>query len=263
MADWARAGWYELLTRAELAAGRPQAAARWAEAAADSARRANLPGRSGLALLAGAEGLASTDPPAAYDLAVAAGDALSAGDMALDAARATLAAATALAACGEPDRACAEAKAAQSALQACGAGPLARSAAGLRRRIAASGARSQGTGGRGATAGQGTIATLTRRELQVASLVSDGLTNRGIAERLHVSDKTVEMHLSKIFTKLGVSTRTEAAATLIRAEDLSAQDAGEARRTGHQTSARDETRQAAHLPKPTMTFSQQGRVGQT
>ena len=78
--------------------------------------------------------------------------------------------------------------------------------------------RSRGTGGRGATARPGTIATLTRREQQVASLVSNGLTNRGIAQRLHVTDKTVEMHLSNIFAKLGVSTRTEAAATLIRAE---------------------------------------------
>ena len=218
VADWARAGWYELLTRAELAAGRPQAAARWAEAAADSGRCANLPGRRGLALLARAEGLASTDPRAAHDLAVAACDALSAGDMTLDAARATLAVAAALAACGEPDRACAEAKAAQSAFQASGARALARSAAGLRRRIAASGPRSRGTGGRGATAGPGTRATLTRREQQVASLVSDGLTNRAIAERLHVTDKTIEMHLANIFAKLGVSTRTQAAATLIRAE---------------------------------------------
>jgi DNA-binding NarL/FixJ family response regulator len=214
VADWARVGWFELLTRAELAAGRPQAAARWAEAAADSARRANLPRRTGLALLAQAEGLTPADPRAAYALAVAAGDALSAEDMALDAARATLAGATALAACGDRDRACAEARAAQSALQSCGAAALARSAAGLGRRIAASGPGSREKIG---TAGRGTTAMLTRRERQVACLVSEGLTNRGIAERLHVTDKTVEMHVSNIFAKLGVSTRTEAAATLIRA----------------------------------------------
>ena len=208
VADWARAGWYELLTRAELAAGRSATAARWAEAAADCARRVSLPGRGGLALLARAECMTATDPRAAYDLAVTAGDALTAGDMALDAARARLAGAMALAACGEPARACAEAGAAQSAFQSCGAGALARSAAGLRRRIAAGDPRSRG---------RGTAATLTRREQQVASLVSDGLTNRAIADRLHVTDKTVEMHVSNIFAKLGVSTRTEAAAILIRA----------------------------------------------
>jgi DNA-binding NarL/FixJ family response regulator len=70
---------------------------------------------------------------------------------------------------------------------------------------------------RGDPAGYGSTAALTRREQQVAFLVSHGLTNRGIAERLHVTDKTVEMHLSNIFAKLGVSTRTEAAAILIRA----------------------------------------------
>jgi DNA-binding NarL/FixJ family response regulator len=215
MADWAQGGWYELLTRAELAADRPLAAARWAAAAAEPARWADLPGRRGLALLARAQGIISADPRAAYDLAVAAADALSAGGMALDAARATLAAAAALAARGDPDRACAEARAAQAAFRSCGAGPAARSAAGLRRRMAAS--RPGNGRGRGDLAGYGTVAALTQREQQVASLVSHGLTNRGIAERLHVTDKTVEMHLSNIFAKLGVSTRTEAAAILIRA----------------------------------------------
>jgi DNA-binding NarL/FixJ family response regulator len=214
MADWARAGWYELLTRAELAADRPLAAARWAAAAAEPARWAALPGRQGLALLARAQGLTSADPPAAYDLAVAAADALSAGGMALDAARATLAGAAALAARGDPDRACTEARAAQAAFRSCGAAPAARSAAGLRRRMAAS--RSGSGRGRGDPAGYGAMIALTRREQQVASLVSHGLTNRAIAERLHVTDKTVEMHLSNIFAKLGVSTRTEAAAILIR-----------------------------------------------
>jgi DNA-binding NarL/FixJ family response regulator len=82
-----------------------------------------------------------------------------------------------------------------------------REAAGLRRRIAASGARS---GGRGNSAGRGLLATLTRREQQVASLVSQDLTNRRMAQRLHVTENTIEMHQSNIFAKLGVSTRAEA-----------------------------------------------------
>jgi DNA-binding NarL/FixJ family response regulator len=60
------------------------------------------------------------------------------------------------------------------------------------------------------------LSALTRREQQVASLVSQGLTNRRIAQRLHVTDKTIEMHLSNIFAKLGVSSRTETAAAVIR-----------------------------------------------
>jgi glucose-1-phosphate cytidylyltransferase len=65
--------------------------------------------------------------------------------------------------------------------------------------------------------GNGRLSALTSRELQVATLVSDGLTNRIIARRLSVSEKTVEMHLSNIFVKLAVSSRTELAAVAIRA----------------------------------------------
>jgi DNA-binding NarL/FixJ family response regulator len=119
----------------------------------------------------------------------------------------------ALAACGRRDQAAAQVQAAQAVFESCGAGPYARKAASLRRRIAARGSRGQpGTGNR---AGSTALSALTRREQQVASLVSQGLTNRRIAQRLHVTDKTIEMHLSNIFAKLGVSSRTETAAAVI------------------------------------------------
>ncbi len=51
---------------------------------------------------------------------------------------------------------------------------------------------------------------LSLRELEVLSLVADGCTNRGIAEQLVVSDKTVKRHLSNILEKLGVGTRAAA-----------------------------------------------------
>lgn len=44
---------------------------------------------------------------------------------------------------------------------------------------------------------------LTRRELSVATLASEGLSNRAIAQRLSVSVNTVESHLQKIYEKLG------------------------------------------------------------
>ncbi len=50
---------------------------------------------------------------------------------------------------------------------------------------------------------------LTRREQQVVDLVADGLANREIAERLHLSEHTVKNYLFKIYDKLGVSTRVE------------------------------------------------------
>jgi DNA-binding CsgD family transcriptional regulator len=53
---------------------------------------------------------------------------------------------------------------------------------------------------------------LTGREAEVLALVAAGKTNREVAASLGLSIKTVARHLSNIFTKLGVSTRTEAAA---------------------------------------------------
>ena len=140
-ATWERVGWYELLTRAELAAGHALAATRWAADAAAAAGPGNLPGRTGLALLARALAVTSADPSAAYDLAVAAHDALGAAGMDLDAARAQLAGAAALTACGKPDQAVADAREAQVVFQSRGAVPFARTAAVLRRRIAANGHR--------------------------------------------------------------------------------------------------------------------------
>ena len=53
---------------------------------------------------------------------------------------------------------------------------------------------------------------LSRRESEVLSLVAAGKTNRAIAAELVISEKTVARHVSNIFTKLGLSSRTEAAA---------------------------------------------------
>lgn len=53
---------------------------------------------------------------------------------------------------------------------------------------------------------------LTEREREVLSLLASGMSNPEIARRLTVSRSTVKFHLSSIFSKLGVSTRTEAVA---------------------------------------------------
>jgi NarL family two-component system response regulator LiaR len=51
---------------------------------------------------------------------------------------------------------------------------------------------------------------LTERELSIIRLAAKGLTNKDIAENLHLSYRTVEGHLRDIFNKLGVGSRTEA-----------------------------------------------------
>jgi DNA-binding NarL/FixJ family response regulator len=52
---------------------------------------------------------------------------------------------------------------------------------------------------------------LTRRECEVLTLVADGRSNRQIGEALYISDRTVARHLTNIFTKIGVTSRTQAA----------------------------------------------------
>ncbi len=58
--------------------------------------------------------------------------------------------------------------------------------------------------------------TLTHREREIAMLAADGLSSRAIAERLYVSVRTVDNHLGRIYTKLGVSSQAEPAELMRR-----------------------------------------------
>jgi DNA-binding CsgD family transcriptional regulator len=57
---------------------------------------------------------------------------------------------------------------------------------------------------------------LTDREHEVLRLLAQGLTNRRIGENLFISESTAGVHVSNILGKLGVSSRTEAAAVAVR-----------------------------------------------
>jgi len=56
------------------------------------------------------------------------------------------------------------------------------------------------------------LGRITQRERQVASLLAQGLTNREIAERLVISERTAEGHVEHLRNKLGYSTREQIAA---------------------------------------------------
>ena len=58
--------------------------------------------------------------------------------------------------------------------------------------------------------------TLTAREREIATLVADGLGNRDIAEKLVISEGTVEVHVKHILGKLGFSSRTQVAGWFAR-----------------------------------------------
>ena len=59
---------------------------------------------------------------------------------------------------------------------------------------------------------------LSPREWQIAELIAGGIPNRTVAERLTVSEKTVEKHLTAIYGKLGFRNRSQLAAFMIRKE---------------------------------------------
>ncbi|MGV9673831.1 response regulator transcription factor [Nocardia sp. NPDC003482] len=64
---------------------------------------------------------------------------------------------------------------------------------------------------RRATEPEGPLATLTDQERKLLDLLGDGLTNRQIAERMFLAEKTVKNYVSRLLAKLGMERRTQAA----------------------------------------------------
>jgi DNA-binding CsgD family transcriptional regulator len=84
-------------------------------------------------------------------------------------------------------------------------------------------ARDDTTGGAVSTRGRLSASPLSAREAEIASLVADGLTNRQIASRLFLSERTVDSHVRHILNKLGSSSRAQIA-TWVTARDRDLSD---------------------------------------
>ncbi|WUT00743.1 response regulator transcription factor [Streptomyces sp. NBC_00708] len=69
------------------------------------------------------------------------------------------------------------------------------------------------------------LSGLSERELAVLELIGEGLTNRQIAERLYLSEKTVKNHISRLLGKLGVERRVQAAVIAAQVHEHDAEGA--------------------------------------
>jgi DNA-binding CsgD family transcriptional regulator len=127
-------------------------------------------------------------------------------EMPLETARTHLLLARAL----DGDAATAAARAALNGFEALGAGREADAAAAFLRSLGQRPSRAHERGG----------GTLTRREREVLALLGEGLSNRAIAERLFVSQKTAQHHVAAVLFKLDLANRSQAAAYAVRHEIL-------------------------------------------
>ncbi|MBP2473617.1 ATP/maltotriose-dependent transcriptional regulator MalT [Crossiella equi] len=189
----------ETLAHQFAVAGRYAEATAWAEQAeqkVDPALAVNV----AITELVRAHALTGENPAAAAELALKVAATLEARGLRLDAGRAHLRAGLAYAAAGQRDKALPQLATAAETFAACKAKTLRAEALQATRRL---GVRVAVPGGRS----QGGPFGLSPRELEIARLVLDGHTNQQIAEKLFIGIRTVETHVSHVFTKLGVTSR--------------------------------------------------------
>ncbi len=210
----------EALSRVELEGGSIDDASARADAAERTAAALGLPLRTAVAQRARARVLHAGADAAAVELALASADGAEAAGAPLEAVRSRVLAARALAAAGRPAEAIELLRRAEREFDNRGA---LRDRAEARRELRRLGARIEPRGPRGS--GDGGLDSLSRRELEVATLVTERKTNREVAAELFLSEKTVESHLRNIFAKLGASSRVDVARAVERG-DLSDRPSG-------------------------------------
>jgi DNA-binding CsgD family transcriptional regulator len=206
----------EVLTRCWLALDRRSEAERTAALAESRAAEGRLLLPTAWAdRAAAAVALYSGDSARAFERALASADAAKKVGAPIEDALSRTLAGRALAQAGQSGRAVAELQRAAAAFDECGALRYRESA---ERELGKLGHRPHRRTHAGKTDGTN-IDSLTERELQVARLVVDRMTNPEIAAELFLSQKTVESHLRNIFHKIDVSTRVELARAVERAGD--------------------------------------------
>ncbi len=195
--------WFAALAEIEAALGDSAAATRWLVRAEQAAAAAGLRGQQAYVAVAAARlALAAGDDRRALALAT---DAVAGFDQVghpLDAAVARLTAAGALARGGQWQQATYQLTEAKAAAERGGASWFLQQVVGMQRQIAS------GAGRTDAPASPARPIELTAREWEISRLVGEGLSNVQIAFRLHVTPKTVEAHLTRIYRKLGVRSRS-------------------------------------------------------
>ncbi|MFF2524032.1 ATP-binding protein [Streptomyces liangshanensis] len=203
--------WYAAAARAAAALGDRDEAGEWARRASFDADLLGLPGQRGYAALARAH--SAPDPVGLLQEAVSG---FRAGGLVPMECRARLLLAAELTSRGPRDRmrgleqALEHANRAKSLAEASGARRLYREAVDIQRRL---GARRPRPVREAATS----LPDMSAREREIARMVALGMSNNDIARVLVVSPKTVEAHLTRIFRKAGVRSRTALATALSNA----------------------------------------------
>lgn len=210
-----RSFFWETLALAEIGAGGPERAAEFIARSEEDAAATGLAIPRGAALRARAAlALASGDATGAAERAAESAEAFEAVGARIEVAYSRNLQGRALAEAGDRDAAIPVLRAAEAELDACGS---IRERDAARRELRKLGARAEVRGpAAGADSG---VESLTRREREIADLVTDRLTNREIAAELFLSEKTIESHLRNVFVKLGASSRVEVARMIERSRD--------------------------------------------
>jgi DNA-binding NarL/FixJ family response regulator len=204
-----------LLTRCWLALGDRDAARATAERAVAIAASVELPMTAAWAdRAAAAVALDVGDADVAAAAALASATSADRAGAVIEAALSRVLAGRALAEAGDRDAALVELERAAAAFEGCGATNHRDATERELRKLGRVVHRRTRKG----SSGSGALAELSERELEVARLVVDRMTNKQIAAELFVSLKTVEAHMRNLFRKLDVSSRVEVARAVERAE---------------------------------------------